>query len=81
MVRAVRGAITVEENTKDNILDATKELLSEILKDNEIERDDLIPVSYTHLDVYKRQVYVLIVMPTYFSPIEKLEQDAVILPQ
>ena len=47
MVRAVRGAITVEKNKKQMILDATKELLSKMLKDNDIKQDDIISIWFT----------------------------------
>ena len=47
MVRAVRGAITVEENTKESILSATQELLEKIISDNGIEHDDLIQIIFT----------------------------------
>lgn len=47
MVRAVRGAITVENNDRAEILEATKELLEEILKANDIERDSLIQIIFT----------------------------------
>ena len=35
-VRGIRGATTVEEDQKDQILEATRELLQAILKENEI---------------------------------------------
>ncbi len=47
LVRAIRGAITVPENTKKEILDSTKELLLEILERNEIKTDDLISIIFT----------------------------------
>jgi chorismate mutase len=47
MVRAIRGAITVEKNSEDMILDATKELLSRMLKDNELNQDDIISIWFT----------------------------------
>jgi len=47
MVRAVRGAITVEKNKKDMILDAAKELLSKMLKENELKHDDIISIWFT----------------------------------
>jgi chorismate mutase len=47
MVRAIRGAITVEKNTEDRILDATKELLSRMLEDNDLKQDDIISIWFT----------------------------------
>lgn len=47
MVRAVRGAITAEENTKESILKSTKELLEKIILENKIERADLIQIIFT----------------------------------
>ncbi len=46
-VRAVRGAITVPENTKEAILSGTRELLSEVIKRNNIEASDLISIVFT----------------------------------
>lgn len=47
MVRAIRGAITVENNTKEEILGATRELLEEMIKANNIEHDSLIQMIFT----------------------------------
>ena len=46
-VRAIRGAITIENNTKQEIYDATEELLTEIIKSNEIQYDDIISIIFT----------------------------------
>jgi chorismate mutase len=47
-VRGVRGAISVPANTREEILAATRELLSEILRVNEIEEfDDLASIIFT----------------------------------
>lgn len=40
MIRGIRGAITVEEDTVENVKDATVELLSKIISDNELNTDD-----------------------------------------
>ncbi|OGI03977.1 MAG: chorismate mutase [Candidatus Melainabacteria bacterium GWF2_37_15] len=45
--RAVRGAITVEENTAENINSAILELLQTILKVNQITEDDIVSVIFT----------------------------------
>lgn len=44
---AIRGAITVSENTKEAILDGTKELLQALLKNNAIEEDEMIEILFT----------------------------------
>ena len=47
-VRGVRGAISVPANTREEILAATRELLSEILRVNEIDEfDDLASIIFT----------------------------------
>lgn len=46
-VRGVRGATTVTEDTREAILDATTELLNEIVAANDIDRDDLASVHFT----------------------------------
>ena len=46
-VRAVRGAIQVDEDDRDLVLDATTELLTEVLARNDISSDDLISVIFT----------------------------------
>lgn len=38
MVRAIRGATTVKNNTREEILDATSELVQEIMERNRITR-------------------------------------------
>ena len=47
MVRAIRGATTVVNNDAEEILEATRELLGEIVKRNEISKDDLIDIIFT----------------------------------
>jgi chorismate mutase len=47
LVRAIRGAITVNENTREDILKATRELLNEIILKNELEQDDIISAIFT----------------------------------
>ncbi|MFV0441514.1 MAG: chorismate mutase [Lachnospirales bacterium] len=44
---SVRGATTVRENSKENILIETEILLKEILKVNKIEIDDIISCFFT----------------------------------
>lgn len=47
MVRAIRGATTVEENTEQGILDATCELLKAMMEQNETVKDDIISVIFS----------------------------------
>lgn len=47
MVRAIRGAITVENNSRDEILSAAGILLSEIIKRNALNREDMISMIFT----------------------------------
>ncbi|MFZ0546824.1 MAG: chorismate mutase [Candidatus Promineifilaceae bacterium] len=45
--RGIRGATTVEENSVDAILSATRELLYIIIRANEIEAEDVASVIFT----------------------------------
>ena len=45
--RGVRGAITVEANTEQALLDATYELLREMIRTNEVDADDIAGVLFT----------------------------------
>lgn len=47
LVRAIRGAITIPENTKEAILEGARELLTEIINNNEIKVSDLISIIFT----------------------------------
>ena len=46
-IRAVRGAIQVEANERDEILQGTSELVAEVLHRNRIDPDDLISIVFT----------------------------------
>ena len=46
-VRAVRGAIQVDENDRDQILEATAELIAEVMSRNALTADDVISVIFT----------------------------------
>lgn len=46
-VRAVRGAIQVDEDTREEILQATAELVTEVLHRNSITTESLISVIFT----------------------------------
>lgn len=48
--RGIRGAITLESNTEEEIKSATVELLSEMLKKNEIEKEDISSAIFTLTD-------------------------------
>ena len=45
--RGIRGAITVEENTRAAMLDATRRLLEALVEANEVEPVDLASVVFT----------------------------------
>jgi chorismate mutase len=47
MLRGVRGAITVSENTSEAILEATEEMLRWLIEQNGIEEEDLASVLFT----------------------------------
>ena len=49
-VRALRGAITCDENTKQEIEEKTQRLVEEMLARNELEHDDLVSVIFTATD-------------------------------
>jgi len=46
-VRAIRGAITVSENTKESILEGTRELLNEITSKNNLDNSNIISAIFT----------------------------------
>ena len=46
-VRAVRGAIQVDEDDRQQVLDATTELLQTVLDRNGLSQEDLISVLFT----------------------------------
>lgn len=46
-VRAVRGAIQVDRDDRQEVLDATTELLQAVLNRNDLSPDDLISVVFT----------------------------------
>jgi chorismate mutase len=49
-LRALRGAITVDGNDGDAILDATEELMRAILEQNGLSPDDLVSCIFTCTD-------------------------------
>ena len=46
-VRGVRGATTVPENSRDDIMDATEELLNQMVAANDITSEDIAAVYFT----------------------------------
>jgi chorismate mutase len=46
-VRAIRGATQVEVNSREQILEATTELVAEVMTRNELTTDDVISVLFT----------------------------------
>src|SRR3954453_23840814 len=46
-MRALRGAITAERNDAESILEATEELVRELLRANDLGPDDLISCIFT----------------------------------
>ncbi|MFC1668787.1 chorismate mutase [Spirochaetota bacterium] len=49
-VRGVRGAITAESNTKEEIVSKTRELLDNLVKRNNIDIDDISAVIFSATD-------------------------------
>lgn len=45
--RGIRGAITVPENNKENIMAATKELLKKMVRANDIKMSDIAAILFT----------------------------------
>src|SRR2546423_15091403 len=49
-LRAARGAITVADDSRDAVLDATERLLREMLDRNAVSEDDVVSVLFTATD-------------------------------
>ncbi len=47
LVRGFRGATTVDANTREAILEATAELLDELVRANDIQRDHVASIIFT----------------------------------
>ncbi|HEY8199982.1 MAG TPA: chorismate mutase [Actinomycetota bacterium] len=47
LLRAVRGAITLREDTVDEVISATSHLIEEMLSRNELSHDDLVSIMFT----------------------------------
>ena len=48
--RGIRGATTVDANTKQSIYASTKDLLREMIKANEVKQDDIASIIFTVTD-------------------------------
>ena len=46
-IRAIRGAVQVDENTREAILEATAELVAEVMSRNDLTTSDVISVWFT----------------------------------
>ena len=46
-VRAIRGATTSDNNTKDDIVEATREMLISLVEANDLEKEDVISAFFT----------------------------------
>ena len=46
-MRGIRGATTATENTRDAILDATRELLDAMIRANDLRADDIASAIFT----------------------------------
>jgi len=47
LVRGIRGAISVEGNTSRELIDATKELLITLVKENDLNTEDIASIFFT----------------------------------
>lgn len=50
VIRGIRGAITIEENTESQIVDATEKLIREMILKNDIKADDVASVFISATD-------------------------------
>lgn len=46
-IRGIRGATTVDQNTEDAIVHATRQLLEQMAKDNNVEPDEIAAILFT----------------------------------
>jgi chorismate mutase len=47
MIRAIRGAVQVDANERDAILEGTADLVSQVMSRNDLTTDDVISVLFT----------------------------------
>ena len=50
MQRSIRGATTIDLDNRKKVLDATSELLLEIIKQNDVEQKDIVSIVFTVTD-------------------------------
>ena len=58
----IRGAVTAE-NTKEDILAKTKELLLEIIHENKLETESITAVFFTATRIWTRLIQLLVQEP------------------
>ncbi|ACL69790.1 chorismate mutase [Halothermothrix orenii] len=46
-MRGIRGAITVDTNTAEDIINSTRRLLSEIINENHIQQEEIVSIIFT----------------------------------
>lgn len=49
-IRALRGATTVETDSRDEVLARVRELLEEMLSRNDVDHDDIVSIVFTATD-------------------------------
>ena len=47
---AVRGAVTVDEDTREQVVERTQTLLKELLSRNQLDTDDIVSIVFTATD-------------------------------
>ncbi|RCW61989.1 MULTISPECIES: chorismate mutase [Halanaerobium] len=47
---AIRAAISVDKNTEEDILKATKEMMQSLMQENELKKEDLVSIITTTTD-------------------------------
>lgn len=47
MQRSIRGAITIEKDTRDNVINATKELLKKVIEVNAVDIESIVNIIFT----------------------------------
>ncbi|RFB16970.1 chorismate mutase [Bacillus sp. HNG] len=50
MIRGIRGATTIENNNKQEILDATEKLLRDMISENKIDAEDVAQIVFSVTD-------------------------------
>ena len=56
LVRGIRGATTVESNTREEILDAARELLDAIVTANELPHDHVASILFSTTEIGRAHV-------------------------